>query len=116
MNTGEKVILTKEYNGYPEGTIGYFLFERRDSGTWADIIAIDNEILKEEIKNYEVFSVEQMVQRAQNSHLSLLECSLTTIRPASNESIAVPVVDFLQKIEDVKEELNRLLRIAELIP
>lgn len=112
MDTGTKVILKEEYNDYPIGTVAIYLYSRSDSGTYAAIVALDDDRLKEEMKGYRVKSIKELVKRAE-SNLSLLECSLTTFRPTERMIVSLDVLE--KEIKEHQKALkNKIVLAAKL--
>lgn len=109
MEAGTKVILTQEYNGYPIGTVAIYLYSRNDSGTWAAIVASDDERLAYEMKAFSVSTIKKLVERNQNN-LSLLECSLTTFRPT--EQILTTLNDLENEIKAHQQALKDKIGLA----
>jgi predicted transcriptional regulator with HTH domain len=108
MKTGTKIILKEKYNDYPAGTVAIYLYSREDYGTYAAIVVLDDKYLAEEIKGHGVSNVCELVERYQNN-LSLLECSLTTLRPVKKSIINI------YALEDEVKEQKKLLEDKTLL-
>lgn len=117
MITGEKVILSQEYNDYPKGTVALYMTTRRESGYIVDVLVIEDKFLEEELKLGELKNLKEAYNRYSSRgdvSLSLFEAGITIIKP--DHGIAVTPAQLYSEIIDLQDKLSEKVELAKAIP